>query len=166
MNKYQIRTIKSVNLSMKEEVKTKRTIRQVESFKEDGVFYSFKYEYSEIFGDGQKFFEIKTPITVLVENEEKKRLFFNFKPDTSSDSTSYGKLSVVAREEQSESTPKSFTRTDKKKEEDLIRVQFNSLSESTQFTAILNRVHSECVKIISSKFKDVVTANDAKSFFS
>lgn len=146
---------------MKEEVKTKRKIQQVESFKEDGIFYSFKYDYLEFFGEGKKYFELRSPITVLVENQDQKRLYFNFKADTTSD-LSYGKLSVVARNE----TPLTKQKFIVGKEDDRVRVNFNSLNESAEFTTILNRVHAECVKIVSSRFKDAITENDAKSFFS
>jgi len=147
---------------MKEDVKTIKSIRQIEKFKEDGIFYSFKYEYAEIFGDGKRYFELKSKITVLVENQEQKRLYFKFEPDVSQENTSYGKLSVVAREEAEAKIPSHL----KQRTNDLVKVNFTSLTESTQFTTILNRVHSECVKIISSKFKDVVSDNDVKSFFS
>lgn len=143
---------------MKHNVKIKRSIREIESFTENDVFYSFKYEYTELFGESQKFFELKTDITVLVENAEKKRLYFNFKPDLG-DTTSYGKLSVVAREHVE--NPHRMN-----KDSELIKVNFTSLSESTEFSNILTRVHAECVKIISSKFKDIVASNDAKEFFS
>jgi len=91
-----------------------------------------------------------------------KRLYFKFEPDVSQENTSYGKLSVVAREEAEAKIPSHL----KQRTNDLVKVNFTSLTESTQFTTILNRVHSECVKIISSKFKDVVSDNDVKSFFS
>lgn len=143
---------------MKSSVKIKRSIREIESFTEDDVFYSFKYEYNELFGENQKFYELKTDITVLVENKEKKRLYFVFKPDLT-DYSSYGKLSFVAREQIEK--PSKFN-----KNTELIKVNFTSLTESNEFSSILNRVHSECVKIVSSKFKDIIAPNDAKSFFS
>ena len=145
---------------MKEEVKTKRNVKNVESFREDGVFYSFKYEHVELIGDGKKYFELKTPITVMVETKDKKRLYFNFKADLISDHT-YGKLSVVARDEKS-----TKYGTVKQTEDERVKVNFSSLTESAEFTVVLNRVHTECVRIVSSKFKDAITENDATAFFS
>jgi len=144
-------------------VKTKRNVKNVESFREDGVFYSFKYEHVELIGDGKKYFELKTPIAVLVETEDKKKLYFNFKADLVSDLT-YGKLSVVARDEKT--VVKYGTAKHVNFEDDRVRVNFNSLTESAEFTTILNRVHTECVKIVSSKFKDPITENNASAFFS
>lgn len=187
-----------------------RIIREIYKFKDDNVFYSFKYSYSETTTDKGKHRYMSqkngtyAPISCIVifggmeDREKSKKLYFTFHPDLKSNNT-MGSLVFTPKNgtiERKRTTHHRFQRPQimepgnpyenaaiiEQYREDMEReaheqdefgnyesnkpLKFDSIEESTLFATILQKVHTECIRIMM-KFKDQSTIPHAsvQSFF-
>lgn len=151
---------------MKEASRIKRNIREIETYIEDDVFYSFRYEYIEHILDGVKKYEGLEKVQALVKFN-KKEYFFAFKPSTENEMT-YGTLSITPSNSKKVIDPHSVDMStgEVKKQQQKIELLFTNLNETNLFTTVLKKVHSDCLRIVS-KFKDAssMKQDNTKDFF-
>lgn len=150
---------------MKEATRIKRNIREIETYIEDNVFYSFRYEYIEHILDGSKRYEGLEKIQALVKFNSKE-YFFTFEPASENEMT-YGTLSIAPNNNKKVIDPHSVDMsTGEVKRNQKTQLLFNNLNETNVFTNVLKKVHSDCLRI-ASKFKDAssIKMENNKDFF-